>query len=75
MVAMAIYRLIEDGAFDPDTVALMSGAYEDTLRALNLSDRSDPITQIVAQKILELVREGERDPVRLRDRAVQSLSR
>ncbi len=71
---MAIYRLIEGGAFDPDTVAIMSVAYEDALKALHLKDRSDPITELVAHKILHFVRQGERDPAKLCDLAVQSLA-
>jgi hypothetical protein len=35
---------------------------------------SDPTTEIVAKKIIELAQRGERDPVRLRERAIRSLS-
>jgi hypothetical protein len=39
--------------------------FEGTLRALNLSDRADPITTLVAKKIIELASHGERDASRL----------
>jgi len=44
------------------------------LRALRLADRADPVTEIIARKIIELAEQGERDPVRLRERAIQFLS-
>jgi hypothetical protein len=40
-----------------------------------LVDRSDPATEMVAKKIIELADEGERDPVRLRERTIHSFSR
>jgi hypothetical protein len=47
---MAIYGLFRNSAFGPDEIRVMSSAYEDALRALQLADPSDPITQIVAGK-------------------------
>jgi hypothetical protein len=44
------------------------------LRALRLADRADPATEIIAKKIIELAQQGERDPARLRERAIQFLS-
>ncbi|MGA7488148.1 MAG: hypothetical protein WBW74_14575 [Xanthobacteraceae bacterium] len=49
-------------------------AFEGTLRALNLTSRADPATEMVARTIFELAKQGERDPIRLRERAVQILS-
>ena len=71
---MAIYRLLQHQAFEPEVIAAMTAAYEDTLRALRLADRADPITEILAQRIIEFAQRGERDPVRLRDLVLQSLS-
>jgi hypothetical protein len=50
---MAIYRLLQNSAFAPENIASLVAAYEDCLRTLKLSDRSDPITEIVAKKIIE----------------------
>ena len=49
-------------------------ALEDTLRRLRLVDRNDPAVTMVAKKIIELAKQGERDPIRLRDQAVASFS-
>jgi hypothetical protein len=71
---MAIYRLLKSRAFGPDEIKVLTTAYEDALRTLRLADRSDPATEIIAKKIIELAQHGERDPIRLRERAIQSLS-
>jgi len=40
---------------------------------LRLTDRTDPITKIVAYKLIELARQGERDPQRLCDLTLQAI--
>jgi hypothetical protein len=60
--------------FEPEAITAMTTAFEETLRTLGLVDRTGLATEIVAKKIIELAQRGERDPIRLRDRAVQSLS-
>jgi hypothetical protein len=62
----------EQGAFGPDTIAVLAIAFEDTLRQLRLADRNDPAVTMVAKRIIELARQGERDPIRLRDQAIHS---
>jgi hypothetical protein len=70
---MAIYRILQGAAFDPETIQLMTTAYEDTLRGLGLVDRSDPITEIVAKKIIEVTQSGARDADQIRHRALIAL--
>ena len=62
----------EQEIFGPDTVAMLAAELEVTLRQLGLVDRNVPAVTMVAKKIIELARRGERDPIRLRDQAVQS---
>lgn len=71
---MPINRLLQKDAFGPNEIRVLVSAFEDTLRELQLVDRTDPIVEIVAKKIIELAQEGELDPVRLREQAVRSLS-
>jgi hypothetical protein len=71
---MAIYRLLKNRAFGPDEIKVLTAAYEEALRTLRLGNRSDPKTEIVAKKIIELAQRGERDPVRLRECAIRSLT-
>jgi hypothetical protein len=71
---MAIYPLLKDSAFGPEEIKVLTTAYEDTLRTLRLADRADPAAEIIAKKIIEFAQRGERDPLRLRERAIESLS-
>ena len=71
---MPITRLLQDTAFGPDEIAVLVAAYEDALRALSLVNRTDPATEIVAKKIIELAKQGEHDPVRLRERVIEAVS-
>ncbi len=60
-------------AFGPERIDALVQAYEQTLRALRLADRSDPITQLIAKTLIELAQAGEQDPVRLRERTLAAL--
>ena len=71
---MAIYRLLKNHAYGPDEIKVLTTAYEEVLRTLRLQNRSDPATEMIAKKILELAQCGERDPIRLREGAIRSLS-
>jgi hypothetical protein len=53
---MAIYKLIQNVGFEPKDTERLVTAYEQTLHALRLKDRSDPITQLVAEKIIAVGR-------------------
>jgi hypothetical protein len=70
--AVPIYRLLQDEPFEPEHVALMGHVFEDVLRTLGLVDREDPITRLVARKVIELAQAGERDPVRLKRLTLES---
>ena len=62
---MAIYRLLQNSAFAPEDIAPLVAAYEDCLQVLKVSDRSDPTTQILAKKNIEIAQTGVRDPAQL----------
>ncbi|HWX61704.1 hypothetical protein [Bradyrhizobium sp.] len=70
---MAIYRILQNTPFGPDEVARLVTAYEQTLKALGLTDRNDPITELVARKIIEISQTGVRDPLLLARRAIEDL--
>jgi predicted nucleotidyltransferase len=63
---MAIYRLLQQSAFGPEDIDVMVRAYDECLRLLNLADRSDPLTEIIARKIIEIAQTGVRNPKRIR---------
>jgi hypothetical protein len=43
------------------------------LRVLQLADRQDPITELVAKKIIEVAGTGEREPSRICEQALRDL--
>jgi CheY-like chemotaxis protein len=63
---VAIYRLLQRSVFGPEEIGFMTAAYEDALSVLGLSNRSDPITEIVAKKVIEIAQTGERDLLQIR---------
>jgi hypothetical protein len=70
---MPIIRLLEREAFDPEDITVLVAAFEDALSTLGLVNRADPLTELVAKKIIECAQTGERDPIRLRDYVLKSL--
>jgi hypothetical protein len=70
---MAIYKLIQNTAFEPKDIERLVMAYEETLHALRLKERSDPITQLVAEKIIAIGRIGIEDPAEISKLALKEL--
>jgi type II secretory pathway component PulF len=70
---MAIYRLLQKQVFDPDDVRLMCAVYEDVLKGYGLIERTDPLTELIAKTVIEMVQSGERDPARLKDLTVKAV--
>src|ERR1700750_1914208 len=63
--------LVEDekevgGVFGPDELAIMVGAFDHILSDLKLVGRDDVAIRMVAKLVIKLVRNGERDPKRVR---------
>jgi len=71
---LPIYRLLQGQAFEPEHCQAMGEAFEQALAKLGLKDRSDPLCDMVAKKIIELGQQGERDVSRIRDLAVRTFS-
>jgi hypothetical protein len=70
---MAIYRVLREAAFDREEIERLSAAYERALRVLRLRDRNDPLTEIIAKKIIEVARMGEQNAAAICDRAIQPI--
>jgi hypothetical protein len=70
---MPIRPLLRDGHFTPEDVAVLTAAFEDTLKELRLVDRNDPAVAVVAKRIIALARQGERDRATLRAAVLKSL--
>jgi hypothetical protein len=70
---MAIHHLLDRFVFDPEEIQYVVKAYDDALSALGLASRDDPATRLLAKKIIEIARTGERNPSKIRRRAIEEL--
>jgi hypothetical protein len=70
---MAIYQLTRTLSLNPEEVEKLTTAYESALIKLQLSNRTDPITTIIAQRIIEAAKTGVRDPDQLCAMAIKDL--
>ena len=65
-----ILPFVKDGVFDPKDITAMSTALDDVCKILNLRDDSSA-REVIAIRIIDLARAGERSPTRLRDRILR----
>jgi hypothetical protein len=63
----AIIPFLQDAVFDPDAVLAMSTALDDVCKELDIA-HDGSAREIIAIRIIELARRGERSPLELRDR-------
>jgi hypothetical protein len=70
---MTIHSLFRETAFGPDEIERLVMAYKQTLRALRLNDRDDPITRLVAERIIAIGRTGIEDSAEISKLALQEL--
>ena len=75
---MPITPFLDGQKFDPEAKRVMGVAFEMTRAALRLTDRNDPIIEIIAieiiaKKIIELAKAGARNPDLLCERALKHL--
>jgi hypothetical protein len=72
---MPIYEIMRrQGVFAPEEVAMLGKVFEDLLQTLGLVDRQDPMTEMVAKKLVELATSGIRDPARLKALTIQAFT-
>ena len=59
---MPITPFLDDTKFDPEAKRVLSVAFEMARVALRLADRGDLGNEIIAKRIIELAKAGERNP-------------
>jgi hypothetical protein len=64
-------RLIQHAAFDPDTTRVMGVAYEQA--CINIASDDAAARELVAKRIIEAARRGERDPNKLAAYGIREL--
>ena len=60
-------------SFEPETIDAMGQAYERLLNDLGLTDRNDPLTDIVAKEIVKVASRGARDADEIRGKVLTAL--
>jgi hypothetical protein len=70
---MAIYRLFQNMPLGPEEIDRLGSAYELTLKALFLKDRNDPLTELIAKKIIEIGQTGVKEPAQISELAIKGL--
>ncbi len=62
---MPITPFLRHQAFDPETIEVMSAVFVKACASLGLADRTDPITELVARRIIEAAQRGLRNETAL----------
>jgi hypothetical protein len=57
-------------SFGSEDIAQLAAGLESALANLGIKDRNDPTTTLLAKLIIQLAKDGERDPTRLAERAI-----
>jgi hypothetical protein len=72
---MAIFRLLENSALGlgPKEVSCIIAAYEQALHSLCVKDRDDPLTEMIAKKIIKIAQTGVHDAAQLSALAIKEL--
>jgi hypothetical protein len=70
---MPITPFLDGHKFDPETKHVLGVVFEMVRAALRLNDRNDLAVEIIAKRIIDLAKEGERNPDLLCERALRDL--
>jgi hypothetical protein len=70
---MPITRLLGNTSLEPEDIEVLADAFERTLRTLHLVDRADPLTELIAEKIIDVGRGDMRDPAQISKLVIKAL--
>ncbi len=70
---MAIRRLIASGSYGPEDIRAMTDAFDIARIVLRLTDKDDPITELLAKAIVGVAATGERKPGEIATKAIDAL--
>jgi hypothetical protein len=71
---LQLIRFLQDTSLGPEEIAVLVAASEAALRELDLTGHADPGAATLPKAIIRFWRQGERDPQRLYERAIEPLS-
>jgi hypothetical protein len=70
---MPIRPFLNGEYFDPETVRILGVAFAQLCIALRIGDCDDDVRQAIANKIIALAKNGERDPERLTEHVLKDI--
>ena len=70
---MAIYRLLKNSTLEPEEIARITEAYEEALQTLCIKDRNNPLTEMIAKKIIKIAQTGVHNAAQLSALAIAEL--
>jgi hypothetical protein len=69
-VSVASVPIFAEASFGPDVIDIMTKAYGQACRMLHDKGQPEVVQEVIARRILEIARTGERDPDRLCERVL-----
>jgi hypothetical protein len=70
---MSIYLHLQTSAMEPKEVSRITEAYQQALRILCVQDHDDPLTELIAKKIIKIAETGIKDPAQISALAIREL--
>jgi hypothetical protein len=70
---MTIHRMLQNVPLGPERIAALVEAYQITLKKLSLVERDDPLTQMIAKKIIEVAQTGVIAPAQISELTIKEL--
>ena len=70
---MPIRRLLKSSELGTDEIEILTRAFDKALRSLSVVDRDDPLTEMIAQKVIEIGATTIRDPAEIAKTVVKKL--
>ncbi len=71
---MTIVPFLQGRVFSPQDIQAMSAALDDVCKILNVADRAQSDRELLAQKIVAVAHQGQRDAAVLRDRTLREIT-
>jgi len=70
---MSIYLQLQTHDMGPKEVSRITAAYKQALRTLCVKDRDDPLTELIAKKIIKIAQTGIEDAAQISAQAIKEL--
>jgi hypothetical protein len=70
---MDIHQLLQRSGLTPEESSCVTEAYQQALHTLSVKDRDDPLTEMIARRIIRIAQTGINDPAQLAGRAIKEL--